>query len=408
MIRCKFFLSLVLTTLTASLSFAKESNKAEDLLRYFPEGQYVYIVHMINSESVHSDNPQVKRYLKFKKRTSSFIAQLRQRLPEIFYSTDFSVTIAKLNHYITKTERVDAPEGMKNDVFDKIRAKYPRSRGGTYNMLEGGVAEVSININVGDELCVYRIQDLQPMLKKALANGDISVTDQKIFELPVYTMRGRYNRLENKQFYLYATHFDELLTAGKMESVKKMVETGEGLITNMLLQEEYVDLADVIPDLQGEWQLSCSARGADLYTEIGGKSGTARDLLEMDLEEEERKRLETMVDSVPLFSIRYVEFSDKILSKEIKIYTKEEHARRAYSPHPPMLEMPDSVKVPESVLKMQKLVRARTSIVLDGRRIIKTVVMDEHYMNKREEAYSSMLEQMEKAKKLSKQREKEK
>lgn len=398
-LRIFIMIIIVLGCITISAS-AQENRKAEDILRYFPEGVYQYLAH--HDYFGHADQPAYALYKKYRGLEAEIHGNSvgKKRLPERFYSGDYSITFAELFlRSIEKREliRVDDPtnrEAVTKEI-EKVSRKYPDF----HNMIdqqvskpEDGELELIFRRYIGDSLTVFRSTNLPDLLKNALLAGEIEKTGKKIRKKPVYRMKGRGRRNQSQPFYLFATAFDELLISTHVKGIRKMLAVAEGNAPGILEDNRYSGLVEAIPDLSLYWTASFPQLSFKRILDLRKSFG---------MSEEELKNDERYIREAPWVEIATTRISDEIIWNTISIYENEEIARVKFKPKQPVPAVGARGDMPDEFYTFVKLEHARTTIKLDGNWIIKSVVWDEEFLRQRHEYYVAMEEfQQEQRKKM--------
>lgn len=384
-----FLFILIASTVT---SFAQERTRAEDILRYFPEGTYGDISH--DEELSAPEAKAWKLYKTYQDKMWALSPNGRSygELPAIFNKEAASHTKATLfvQRKLSETFKIGDEPAEVTDIHRKIKKKYPRAQS-TYvaTPLEERKEQMTVVaiVNDGDTFHVYRYEDLDSLIKEALKSGEIERTDELILERPVYTCKGKNTRWgHDQQFFLYATPFNELLAAGRLENLKKMIAAGEGQMENMLVNSAYIDLLDLIPNMPGRWSVRFGVDRFGWRVEQLEAQGVSEQ--KINKYKEDRKKRE-------LYTASYMKIDDKIQQLSVTVYEKEEHAIGAMNRKRPNTRR--SPKTPKEFLAWLAMRENKTSTKRDGKRIIKTLTQDEEYLEAQYNYRASMKERQKKA-----------
>lgn len=389
----KFIIAFLITLFALTVtSFAQERSRAEDILRYFPEGTYSDISHDEELSVPEAKAWKLYKTYQDKMRILSPKAESYGELSSIFNKECLSHTKATLfvQRKLSETFKIGDEPVEVTDVHRRIKKKYPRAQS-TYvaTPLEERKEQMTVVaiVNDGDTFHVYRYEDLDSLIKEALKSGDIERTDELILERPIYTCEGKNTRWgHDQQFFLYATPFNELLAAGRLEHLKQMIAAGEGRMENMLADSRYIDLLDLIPNMPGRWSVRFGVDRFGWRVEQLEAQGLSEQ--KISKYKEDRKKLE-------LYTASYMEIDDKILQHSVTVYEKEEHAIEAMNRKRPNVRR--SPKTPKEFLAWLAMRENKTSMKRDGKRIVKTLTQDEEYLEAQYSYRASMKERQKKA-----------
>lgn len=376
---------------------AQERPKAEDILRYFPVGDYGGITHKDNRPQ--PDLPALEDWRSFQndiKRRFGREATYRNPLPKRFNEGEFSLTTAGLFYRIYKTVRIKIEKPYEreqlNKAFDKLRRKYPNMRGAREKHLidkENDLFDVKIYMNLGDSFWIYRSDKLIDLVPQTLKVEELVFTEETIHEQPVYKMNPPGGVSRDYGLYCYVTPYNELLISKKLSGIQTMLDVAEGTIPNITEDPRYASLAEVLPELSIEWALSFPQARAQSVLESEIKDGLSDDRVKM-----EEKNIATQ----PLVSVSTMVASETLILKQISVYADEEAARKMFNPNPKSYSY--SPVAPEKAAEFHKYERSRTTWKLDGNWIIESTTYDKEYLQKRLDYYKAM-------KKARKQKEQE-
>lgn len=266
--------TLILVLLVTGISSqVQEKPTADEVFNRLPLGSYGIIVHYDIQRFCAG-----KAYSKYSQHLQFPMNQIKKaNLPSILGEEYESVTSAKM---------------VKSKVVNLKKKKGN----------QGGVSRI-IN-NVGDQLWIFRYSALEPLMEEAISAGKIVPTGLTIDSRMVYKL----NTPKNKDNYLYATVTNELLIAGRIDSLEAMVNAGTGLDLNILDDGYMAEVIDYIPGFGDFWVLMPVRYGPMEQLERYRSEGRSEEVL---------KKVESYIEHNPLFRIHSWTIDNKVYFKEI-------------------------------------------------------------------------------------------
>lgn len=221
----------IITLMSVSISYAQERTRAEDILRYFPEGIYSAIHHQDDAMFETTVYKQHSEYVEKHfpgKRDHSIV------LPYHLVSKDLSETMAALTTIRIVKDYIDIGEEDVNAYNEAIRKWEKQKYKDGYFLLtsapddkapkkEGKMAVIAV-LSETRPLYVYRFDDLEGLLGQYISVGGFKKSGFSLQGNPIWTdQRSRYGRHEEAADYYYcATANSELLVAESIEHLKMM------------------------------------------------------------------------------------------------------------------------------------------------------------------------------------------
>jgi hypothetical protein len=336
-------LSASLFLLSAAQVFSQETLRADDILRWFPYGDYSDIKHkdflrLAKGEAYplyeeFLDNPDMETEINI--------------LPETLRKEIDSYTTAKL---LKLKKRKLPAEIIPPDVKDS---------GGRPVELRS----ITFMSNEGEELAVYRYTALDLLVEEAFKKGEIITTDYTYEGRPIFSFRSAEDR--EKEYFAYAEATGELAVASDLQLLLAMAASGTGQDLNILDDETYIDIIDLIPDLGQVWRIHHMRSVFAHISEKMAADGTGEEKLDARDEALER---------APQLNIEHWTVEEQIVQREITAYADEESAEKAMSAQQRRIffgEAPGEVKDHLDNLEIS------SKTTLEGNLIVKTIIYDE-------------------------------
>ena len=227
----KFTLVFALTLLCCSLAISQEELTVDDLLRYFPEGQYLSMQHIDMTRLEKADS-----YLQYRKLTGGSREKLGQfyAIPESLAKNWTSYTAMIITHLGT------------DDASERVVEKDKLNPG----------ADVHLSIDSGYRLAVLRFPLDFPLKAKIARNDEFQQTEEKLDNQIILTYQN--NRLGghfSSSFYAFAASSNELLICNDIKILKAMVSTGKGETMPVDIESFFTGAFEIIPRLGPHWRM---------------------------------------------------------------------------------------------------------------------------------------------------------
>ena len=351
--------------------------KAEDLLRWFPEGTYDAVSHI-----------DIEKFRALKggelvgERLSPAVMAERSgdSLPLSFFKKYKSITLAHLVKYElaedeTEGEGGKAEEGRRERLAP-IEISFEDADG---NRVFRRFSES------GADLFVFRFDDLEGLVKAAVKSGEISATDILLYEVRIYSYISR----DGEETYLYPADFEELLVASSLHDLKRMVEAGYGVSAAMIENPDFAEFEEAFPSLGCIWINRDSALRFRLQYRASHKLGAPEALLKVYMKK---------LDAVASMDILSWDFSDPMTEFWIRVYEDEETAEERYGEETANFVRaytPRAGASPQAVAYLND-VRRKTSLRLEGRAVIIETIKDAELLEKEAELRRSQSREAEK------------
>lgn len=231
----KFFLLFVISLLCSSLAPAQEQLTVDEIIRYFPEGQYIKLQHFDIAAAERADG--YSRYRQMRGGSREKIGRY-YAIPEGLSKNWISYTAMIL------TQVANPVENEKEVTPDHATAQVDPGR------------DVHRTIDNGHRLAVLRFPVDFPLKEKVgniidLENTDEKVDGQNILTYQSSPVGGNFN----SSFYAYVVSPNELLICNDIKILKMMISTGKGEIMPVDLDSFFNDAIDLIPQLGPHWTM---------------------------------------------------------------------------------------------------------------------------------------------------------
>ena len=337
--------------------------KAEDLLRWFPEGTYDAVSH-IDIEKFRA--LKAGELVGVRLSPAEMAEGSGDSLPLSFFKKYKSITLAHLVKYELAEDETLGETGKeeegRRERLSPIEISFEDADG---NRVFRRFSES------GTDLIVFRFDDLRGLIKAAIKSGEISATDILLFEVRVYSFTGR----DGVETYLYPADFEELLVAYSLHDLKSMVEAGYGVSPAMIENPDFAEFEDVFPSLGCIWINRDSALRFRLQYRAADKLGAPETLLNVY-----KKKL----DAVASMDILSWDFGDHMIELWIRVYEDEDAAEERYGEETANFvkaHTPRAGATPQAIDYFND-VRRKTSLRLEGREVIIETIKDAELLEK--------------------------
>jgi len=308
-------ISLAIALLSNFSLVAQERLSADEILAWFPYGSYESITHY--------DIESMAKAESFADLQKLFRAQTGERetgiLPEILREGIKSITTATLSR-LARGKPIETKEGhlttkrLQEAPETEDKGKKRRQPTSVFYGRIGG-KRVAIE-NVAARLKVFRYDLLDPLIEKAVKDGSMEPTGEMLDNRPVYKLREPEG---GGALFLYAAATQELLVADRAKLVGAMAASGLGLEMNVLDNELYADLINLVPDMGQYWMCFFIREKFERMLEEMKKAGAG--------EEDIAKRQNSLEEGTQYF-VRTFLVGKRIVEKEIDVYGSRKRGLR--------------------------------------------------------------------------------
>lgn len=193
---------------------------ADELLRFFPKGDYEEI-HHIEMGLIRSSEwcDAFMSYSRFERETKP-----KMPITDGMWAEIESVTMARqVRIFVSVTETADYEDS------EKSKSMLERRRPGSSNMRAIHIGGLSYNAEgVGEDLLVLRFLDPAAWLKKTLESGEIAPSGEVLAGQAVYRYSHRNAKGFGRTLHLTLYPTGEILAAEKLSTLRRMAATGRG------------------------------------------------------------------------------------------------------------------------------------------------------------------------------------
>ena len=407
-------ISIAILVLAVSFSWSQESESAERIFKWFPQGTYLNMSHRnipaltqgkayplfeqyvgadFNSLIIGGDKDKKKKSKKgVSKRASNrialgihetgFLFGINTKLPKQFEEGLISSTHARLSVFETITSMEELEEKQKSGNNNQhtmiMMAEATSDENG-----EGKISHTHIMVDNGAGMNVHRFQDLQSNIKAALKAGTIKRVGKRIKGRPVYTFTNQEKGNRSNDMYVWATEDNELLVCDDEKYLKEMIKAGYGDEMRLLDDEDYVDLIQIYPDLGGQWDLQASGKTRKQFEKEMDKS---------KLSSEEIAQRKERNEKTEILSINSWKVTDKLIRQKYNIFHTTEAAEAALNKDGNgglAGSFLDLQNIPESK-EYQNMLKERTSKQVDGNVFSSTITYDERLFKAKDRANEAL------------------
>jgi len=349
----------LMTVFILPVSLSQDQLEAEDILGWFPEGYYRSILHR-DLSGVSEEG------LALFKELVGDIEALKKKVWPLPYSMIGGVVSATLANLINYREvEVEKPD-------DEMAAgKTQRLGKNIVSFVDNNGDEVYLKLEdrvVG--LFVFRYEDPDFLLKKAIDTGEITETVEQRFERKIFTFNWR----NGGKFYLYPAVTGEVLVSADLPALIQMIEAGMGQGPSVVDDPDYRDFIEMLPTLGQSW------RKDDAWTRLRAQLRTAE---KWNAPEEYIEEIHERLNKMPVVSCFSSYIGDVIIRKTIGVYAEEETAESAYEKLNETLKTKwariNYLPEPGKLLIMKE--KRSTTATRDGNRIVLEVEYDREHVD---------------------------
>lgn len=365
-------LTVAVTIAVSPTAIPQEKESAEEILQYFPQETYVAISYVNREAAARAESYQL--YEQYAGKIGPGSDFVYNPLKNVLSGEE--VWLAKAVFSNHKEVEMILQQSSDDNIYaeraEKLREKYPNMKGLSVrrNQDDGSTIATAL-IESGDTLLVLRYDDLSGAMKQALEQGKIEKTDTVLFGKPVFSTKGRSMTKESRQFFACVSDAGELLVAGRLENLKRMLATAAGQELDVLANPAHVDLIDLIPDLGQMWSVNYNQRDPEELRERMEKQGQRDEDIEEILERYRRE---------PQYRIITVSLADVATIKTILAYRNEDDAEAGLAIQPKNRQFQSyNEDAPELIAahkRMYNLMLENTSLKRSDTWVVETTVLD--------------------------------
>ena len=350
-VRAYFVFSALLLAVLSGVSSAQEVQSLGEILQWIPLADFRDLAHYDRAAAEGAQAYAAFVECDFPGAHSYYIDE--RRLPPGLRGCFTSVTSVLL---------VDTEGEWEPSLYDDLDLELPEDT--------KLYVEFQRTYRIDDVIRVWRFPDLDSLIKQAVKRGELAESGERAYGRPVYTFRrepgGAREGDPGSARFAYATESRELLTAGKLESIKRMAAAGRGLALSLMDDEVIGQFSAVYQDAGQFWSLTND------YSMM--KTG----LMVLDAEgypKEKIDEFEERMENGVVFSFHTYLLGERIVEKFIHFYGSDEFdkysvvSRMRSQPHPGS----DEVHTAHALL----LERKRKCEVVGNTEVVTTVYDDE-------------------------------
>ena len=225
---------------TAPTSAQDQFPRPEDLLRWFPLGDYDLIVH--KDYQTLQEAPTWDIYSRLFDPHNSWI-KIDFQLPRPFQQDILSATMAQALSIRTAVFR--DPEKAKNykEVYGDML---------TTEVINDRIFKFE---SVGSRYFVFRYLYAEDKLSRCLSTGQMEKIKLRLYDRPVYTFH-QVILGKSVDFFAYLSEDQEFLIAPSLSELARMVHTGRGYFLALIDGRDYQDLPYLSEELGNSWQFT--------------------------------------------------------------------------------------------------------------------------------------------------------
>lgn len=297
-------LVLALSLICSPIALPQEKLSAEDILRWFPLDMIEAIEHINRDSLLKAQSYKTFKYFATSGSDALEFFHSHLPIPERFQATWHSATFAlKVRIFVYEFKK-----GMK--IGDS-----KRYAGGA--RLDNVGDKTYVAESTGNYLGVYRYDDLDSLIKIADKEGVIQSTGIVFDKRKVFTSGGKAKK-RNVKLFLYPSVFQELLVCENLELLKRMIASGYGQESNILEEQMFVELSDMVPSLGPRWSWNTPQYKSEIIYTRAEKDG-------ISLDEIEKSRRSWLIGSEQWWITSH-ELSKNYTRKEIRSFESDEIA----------------------------------------------------------------------------------
>jgi hypothetical protein len=377
------------------MASAQEVARAEDILKWFPQGTY----HMIQ----HSDNDMLRqasaydRYLELfglatKEEKEAAKAEKGEKekggrdIPEVSFFIGGGVHTSLARTLLP--EDLSLPPSLREDVVSSTVANAtdlvdspndgPSVAAVTLESQNGNKPAVGVFIMRRSSMEVHRFFDLESAIAKALEAGEIAATGRKLRGRPVYTFKTDKEGPGGSTYYAWGSDMGELLVSGDRKYLRKMIQAGYGELLRLLDHRDYIDLVNLVPELGAKWNATALKSTSRAIAQAADEGS---------IPEEQAERIIERSEASPLLKIDTLKIDNRILSVEYKVYEEDEHAEKGMQTGSPTFPGEQNTAAMD---EYQRALNSRKSVERDGNIIMTTVELDRDLIEAEKKANAQM------------------
>jgi hypothetical protein len=325
-------LPFILIVTAFNLAFAQEVQRAEDILRWFPQGEYRVIAHqddelLASSKACDEFRGYFGGWLENSDPEGNKISE--DGAPGITRGSAFLLGApGSLDENITLL-----PESLREGVISSTYGGWvkilqeQRKEGSTVELIdeksEGGktgAKGVLVSSDTDLNVAVFRYLDLDSVIKKALKDGYLTDTGKKISGATVYTFSSDHPHSKRAAYFAWISPTNELLVSNHRGYLRAMIDTGSGENPSILDDDAFIELTRLVPDLGALWRAYPYAKTREKIIEHYKQADMDSEQRNARIEEEE-KGVQLKVDTWRV--------EGQVINQIYEIYFNSTHAEEA-------------------------------------------------------------------------------
>jgi len=357
---CKYIAGLLafFSILFLPLALAQDQLEAEEILGWFPEGYYQSIQHLDFS------GVSEEGYALFKELVGDIVAKMKEvwPLPDSMVRGVVSATQANLSNY----QEVEGEETDEKAVTGKTQQLGNIS----VSFVDDNGDQVRLELeDRAVELFVFRYEDPDNTLKRAIDAGEISETGEQRFERKVYAFTWR----TGGEFYLYPAVTGEVLVSADLPALRRMIDAGMGQGLSVVDDSDQRDFIELVPTLGPSWHKKGIESRLKAQLRMAEK---------LSAPEEYINEIQERLSKLPVVSCSSSYIGESIINRTTCVYADEEAAKTAYN------QLAEQINglyskintLPEPNRSLMMNDRRNRSATRDGNMVIMDLKYDREYL----------------------------
>jgi hypothetical protein len=371
-------LATVLLLFFPALPSAQEKPRAEELLAWFPMGEYTNITHVDFESMEKSALAEELQAIPFLNRSQKYLNSVPQFLREGIRSATFA--------YLTELDQIESGEDFHLLIADFASPIAKKSKGhkssgamGSYQAATERVRLITPSAYRG-RLEVIRYDLLDPLIGKAESEGLLRPVLRLKTGRPIYIVNDGPNFIRT---YVYAALTQELLITDEPGLLALSVMAGSGLALNIMDNPDFLVMERIVPKLGQHW---------DSYYLKSKVEGMLAVMTESGESPQEIEKLEEELEGGGIWSFKDISLGSALTERTIFVFGDEEFAARNAAFHKRLLrESAVDPNIPEKRRRFLQARRASTTVTQDGAMVILTTVYNESLFKSAQGAAEEML-----------------
>jgi hypothetical protein len=370
----------ILFLVAANDLYSQEMQRADDILKWFPQGSYSHIQH-VNREMLQAGSsyalymeffePQPTRkdgegnILEETTEIRSFHMPLGDILSaaRILEGDILDLPSSLRKHVVTSTvaNAVDLVE-VPDDEEESAQVVTLETKGG-----KDTKAAVAMFISRDSTMSVHTFIDLEEILREAVENNVVDTSGKIIAGRPVYCFHTIVDGVRSGKLYAWASENGELIVAANRKMLRKMILCGRGELLRLLDDPDYVDLTSIIPELGAKWTVLSLKKSQQKVMEA---------VREGDIGTEAAERMIERGEKSPLMQINSLKVDYTLVATEHTVYEEDDHAEEAMRRSAVMNLVGENAEEVKGWSAYQRLLSERKNQELNGNVVVTSVTFD--------------------------------